>query len=96
MMGVILRGPSTCYSGVEAAMAYPCRTKPVVSPDFEAFASEVAAAVWNQLIEIPAFSALRCSDYASVFEAVAGTLSNYKMPLSRNKNAAHTLKRSPS
>ena len=48
------------------------------SSDFDAFVSEVAAAVWNQLIEKPAFSGLKIPDYIAVFEAVASTLRAYQ------------------
>ena len=56
------------------------RNSQIKTSDFEAFASEVAAKIWNQLIEKPAFHALKVRDYPEVFEAVSQTLTSYRIP----------------
>jgi hypothetical protein len=46
--------------------------------DFDAFVSDVAAAIWNQMVKNPAFAA-QLRDFASIFDAVEQALSAYRV-----------------
>ncbi len=50
------------------------------SDNFERIVSEVAAGIWNQLIEKPAFSRLRINDYMHVLDAVSEVLTKHYVP----------------
>jgi len=54
------------------------RSTAIYSSDFEGFAAEVAADIWNKLIETPSFRTLRLEDYAGLFEAVEDALQRYR------------------
>jgi hypothetical protein len=56
------------------------RSAEIRTADFEALVSDVAAAIWNQLIEKPSFNQLRPSDFPDIFEAVGRSLRNYQQP----------------
>ena len=61
-------------------MARTGHSTKIKSADFEAFVSEVAAAIWNQLAEKPDFNDLRFRDFPSIFEVVKHTLHPYREP----------------
>ena len=50
----------------------------IYSSDFEAFASEVAADVWNKLVEVPQFYFLKPQDYPTLLELITGVLRPYR------------------
>jgi hypothetical protein len=50
----------------------------IISSDFESFVSDVAAALWNQLIQKPAFDGLKPRDFPEIYEVVARTLQPYR------------------
>ncbi len=52
-------------------MTRTARMTPIKSSDFEALVSDMAAAIWNQLIEQPAFYAMQYRDFTRIFEAVS-------------------------
>ena len=56
----------------------PRSTTQIKSSDFEAFVSEVAASIWNELIEKPTFTGLKLTDFPDIFEAVGRTLQAYR------------------
>ena len=49
----------------------------IYSTDFDGFVAEVAADIWNKIIDMPTFYHLKPKDYASLFEAIAGSLARY-------------------
>jgi len=53
------------------------RATRIETPDFDAFASELSAAIWNELIEKPSFYTLELKDYADIFAAVSRSLLPY-------------------
>jgi hypothetical protein len=58
------------------------RIEQLRATELEALVSEVASAVWNELIEKPSFSALQFQDYITVFDAVLhalGKISNKRL-----------------
>ena len=54
------------------------RSTQIKSSDFEAFVSDVAASIWNELIEKPTFTGLKLTDFPDIFEAVGRTLQPYR------------------
>jgi hypothetical protein len=50
----------------------------IISSDFDAFVAEVAADIWNTLVETPRFRKLKPLDYVGLFETVARTLARHK------------------
>lgn len=56
------------------------RSTQIKTSDFEAFISDVAAGIWNQLIQDPAFNSLKMNDFPNIFDAVARTLHRYREP----------------
>ena len=66
---------------MRAARSAP--TAQIISADFDRFASEVTAQIWNRIVHHPRFHSLRPADFADLFEAVSRTLGEYR---SSNKN----------
>jgi hypothetical protein len=50
----------------------------IYASDFEGFASEVAADIWNRLIVLPSFRSLKPADYAGLFQSVLIALLRYR------------------
>jgi hypothetical protein len=42
--------------------------------EFEAFVSDVAAAIWNRLLEKPHFQALKPTDFPEIYDEIARAL----------------------
>lgn len=62
----------------------------ILTSDFDALASEVAAAIWNRIIENPAFHALKVCDYPGLFEAVSHSLASYHVSPSANQDESRS------
>jgi hypothetical protein len=54
------------------------RITPMKSRDFDAVVSDIAASIWNQLIEKPTFREMKLSDFPDIFEAVGRSLQTYR------------------
>ncbi len=52
----------------------------IVSSDFEQFATELAMAVWNGLLQLPALHKLHPRDYPSIYDAVQRSLEHFHDP----------------
>jgi hypothetical protein len=56
----------------------PAHATKIISRDFDSFAGEVTAQIWNHIVNHPHFHSLRPTDFAELFEAVSRTLGEYR------------------